>query len=160
DRRGRPGPRGNSVLDGPHHGRQGRVLSRWRDDCGGSASLLRDSVPGGGGGCHLLRPTPAGAVEALGGEDTSRLRLRRQGARADDRAAERGQAPTQDTPRGTARHLEGEDPDLRKGPAHRAQGSALGDVRRRVAAAQGGWKALGGLLAVPALGLSVKRGAG
>src|SRR5262249_29832449 len=145
---------------GPHDGRPRRVPSRRRNDRGGSPTLLRDSVPGGGGRRHLLRSTPFRAVEALGGEDTSGLRLRRQGARADDRAAERGEALTQGTSGGAARNPEGEGPDLREGPPRRAQGSALGDVRRRVAATQGGWKAHGRLLAVPALGLSVKRGTG
>ena len=83
--------------------------------------------------------------ETVGRADAAGLRLRHQGARADDRPGDRDQALAEGDPHGAARARRQQDTDLRQGPARRAARRGLAHVPRRPRAARDGGQ-LGSIL--------------
>ena len=88
---------------------------------------------------------------AVGRAHAARLHLRHQGARADDRPADRDQAAAEGPAGGAARGHRRQAAHLRQGPARRAARRRVGLVRRRARAAQGGRPARLDPAPVPAL---------
>ena len=81
----------------------GRLLPRGRRHGRGAARLLRQQVPARRGRLDLLRPPRPADRRAVGRAHAAGLHVRHQGARADDRPADRDQAPAEGPPRGPAR---------------------------------------------------------
>src|ERR671936_1499847 len=98
-----PGAGGDRVLDRPHHDRARRLLSVRGSKRGGAAAVLRELLLGRRGGRDVLLDPRRRDVAPLGRADARRLRPRRQGARADDRAADRDEAAAQGGAGGAAR---------------------------------------------------------
>ena len=131
-------PHRHGVVDRPDDDRGRRLLPDRRRQRRGAAAVLRVALPARRGRRDVLRAAGPPDVRAVGRAHAARLHVRHQGARPDDRPADRDQAAAEGPPRGAPGRGRREDADLRQGPARRPEGRRLGVVRRRARAARRG----------------------
>src|SRR5918912_1400969 len=90
--------------------------------------VAKERLPARRGRLDLLLAARASHQRAVGRTDASGLHLRHQGARVDDRAADRDEAAAEGHSDGTPARARGEAADLRQGSAGGIEGGGVGVV--------------------------------